>query len=79
MRQFDVINSWQFLCAASAPEHSQSGEEVLRPYDQTVFEELKRSLASIRVCMLEFVERRGRKALEETIEEEEDCNVGVDE
>lgn len=79
MRQFDVINSWQFLCTASTPERSQSGEEVLNPCDHAVFEELNRLVPSICLCMPAFVEKRGRKAVEESIEEEDDCDADADE
>jgi hypothetical protein len=69
MRRFEVIAPWQFLCAASAPMFSRSGEILLAPCDRAIFEALERSALSIGVCMLEFVGKRGQK-----IAEDEDDN-----
>ena len=65
MRRFEIIAPWQFLCAASAPAVSDSGEMVLTHHDYTIAEVLERSAPSISVCMHEFIEKRGQKALEE--------------
>lgn len=78
MRRFEVIAPWQFLCTASAPTLSHSGEAVLAPCDRTTFEGLQRAASSISMCMLEFSGRRGRKV--KTAEEEEgDADADADE
>lgn len=76
MRRFEVIAPWQFLCTASAPTFSQSGEAVLAPCDRAIFEALGHSVLSISMCMLEFVEKRGRKTA--TAEEDDDEDVDAD-
>ena len=58
-------------CLVPAPTFSRSGEVVLTPYNCAIFEELGRSALSIGLCVLEFVEKRGRK----TIEESEDADI----
>lgn len=70
MRQFKVITPWQFLCLVPALTFSHSGEVVLTPYNYAILEELGRSVLSIGVYVLEFVEKCGRKTVEE-----EDANI----
>jgi len=76
MRQFEVITPWQFLCAASAPTFSHSGDVVLAPCDRTIVEALEHLVLSIGTCMLEFIKKRGKKAIEE---EEDDNDADADE
>jgi len=65
MRRFEIIAPWQFLCTASAPTFSHSGEVILTPCDRTTVETLTCSVLSIGVCMAEFTGKRGRKTVEE--------------
>ena len=71
MRRFEVIAPWQFLCSVPAPTFSRSGEAVLAPCDRATFEALEHSVSSIGVCMSEFVEKRGQKRGQKTVEEED--------
>lgn len=72
MRRFEIISSWQFLCAASAPKSLHGGEVFLASCDRAIFEELERSVKSIGVCMLEFVGKQGQKTAEGGAEDDDD-------
>lgn len=65
IRRFEVIAPWQFLCTASAPTFSHTGEAILAPCDYTTFKALEQSVSSIGGCMSNFAEKRGQKAGEE--------------
>ena len=64
MRQFEILASWQFLCAASAPKSLHHGEMFLASCDHAIFEELERLVSSISTCMLGFVGKKGQKTAE---------------
>jgi len=65
LRRSEVIAPWQFLCTASAPTFSHSGEVILAPCDRTTVETLTCSVLSIGVCMAKFTGKRGQKTVEE--------------
>jgi len=74
MRRFEIIPPWRFLCAASTPTRSPSGEVILAPGDRAIFEVLERSALSIGICLQEFSGKRGQK----TAEEEGDGDADAD-
>jgi hypothetical protein len=62
MYGFEVIAPYQFLCMVSLKPGFAGHDTTLTPTDQTMYNSLKHSTQAIRVCMTDFVPKRGKGA-----------------